>query len=295
MELRYSINVWLMAARLQTLPAGACPVIIGTVIALKKGLFHPLSFLLALSASLGIQICSNFVNDYCDFIKGADTESRKGPKRVMQAGLLTKKAMKQGITISFFIATILSIGLIFRGGMPIVMILLASLLAAYFYTGGTNPLGYMGLGELLVFIFFGPIAVMGTYYLHTLSVSIDVFFLSLSPGLLSTAILAINNLRDKETDALAFKITLCVRFGVLFGKIEYLACIVLTSIIPLILAILTKSHYFSMMALLILPFSLPLIIKVFQHPTSQELNIILVKTAKLLVFYTFLFSLGYLL
>lgn len=224
---------WIEATRPKTLFASLGPVLLGTCFALKAGSFSLLMCLLTLFAGLAIQIGTNFANDYYDCIKGADTSARKGPRRMTQAGLISPSDMKLAIFVILSLAALLTIYLIAHGGPVFALLSVLSIFLAVGYTGGPYPLAYLGLGEIFVFLFFGPIATVSTAYLQTFSFSWPLVFLGVSPGLLSTAVLAVNNLRDIDDDRKAHKNTLAVRFGKRFAQIEYTACLFAGCLLPL--------------------------------------------------------------
>jgi 1,4-dihydroxy-2-naphthoate octaprenyltransferase len=215
------LQIWTLAARPKTLPAAAAPVIAGTAVAFHDGVFSPGPALAALLGALLIQIGTNFANDVFDYKKGADTHERLGPVRVTQAGLLKPEQVFTGMWGMFGLAVLVGVYLLAVAGWPVVWIGLFSILAGIAYTGGPFPLGYNGLGDIFVFIFFGLVAVCGTYYVQAGTVSAGAIWAAIPMGLLATAILAVNNLRDVETDAKAGKKTLAVRFGVNGARIEY--------------------------------------------------------------------------
>jgi 1,4-dihydroxy-2-naphthoate octaprenyltransferase len=219
-----SAKVWIDAARPKTLGASLAPILIGAALAYRHGAFSPLMTIIALASALCIQIGTNFCNDYCDFKKGAD-EHRVGPVRATQAGLIAPHTMLRATVIAFALAVALGAILVARGGIPILTIGILSVAFGALYTAGPYPLAYIGLGDLFVLIFFGPVAVAGTYYVNALAWSTDAVLLGLIPGLLAVGILIVNNLRDYESDRLARKRTLVVTFGERFGKVEYLACV----------------------------------------------------------------------
>lgn len=284
-----------MAARPRTLWAAVGPVLIGTAMAYKIGLGHWPSVVAALFGALMIQIGANFANDYFDFKKGADTSDRLGPTRVTQAGLVTAKEMKNAIVIAFTLSFIAGIYLVFRGGWPIVSIGLLSILSGILYTAGPYPLGYHGLGDLFVLMFFGPVAVGGTFYVQTLSINAEVIIAGLAPGLFSMAILTVNNIRDLQSDTAAGKKTLAVRFGIRFARMEYLMAILVAMLIPIILYLATGRHPFSMAVLVVLPIAVGLIRKLFEFSDPRELNDLLAVTGRLLMMYAIFFSIGWLL
>lgn len=219
-----SAKIWIDAARPKTLGASLAPILIGASLAYRDGSLSLLMTLTALASALCIQIGTNFCNDYCDFKKGADAQ-RIGPVRATQAGLIAPETMRRAAIVTFALAVALGAILVARGGVPIVIIGLLSVAFGALYTAGPFPLAYIGLGDLFVLIFFGPVAVAGTYYVNALSWSPHALLLGLIPGLLAVGILVVNNLRDYESDCLAKKRTLVVFFGERFGRFEYLACV----------------------------------------------------------------------
>lgn len=208
-----SAGAWLLAARLRTLSASVVPVTVGTAVAAAQGEARALPALAALVAALCIQIGTNFANDAEDFERGADTEARSGPLRAAQAGLLSTRALRAGTLTAFGLAGLIGVYLIGCGGWPIAALGLLGLIAGYAYTGGPAPLGYRGLGDLLVFVFFGVFAVWGTHRVQTLAPGGLALAASVPVGLLATALIAVNNLRDIDTDRSANKRTLAVRLG----------------------------------------------------------------------------------
>ncbi len=214
---------WCIALRVRTLTAAIIPIAVGTALVATTGhKVHGLISLWALLSSLFIQIGTNLINDSLDFKKGADTQDRIGPQRVTQSGLLSPQRVMAGALLSLGMAALFGIPLVMRGGLVILVTGLVSLLLAYAYTGGPFPLAYKGLGDLFVLLFFGIIAVGGVYYLHTLTFSWEALVGGLQVGLLSTVLIAINNLRDIQQDRLAFKKTLAVRWGPGFVRTEIL-------------------------------------------------------------------------
>jgi 1,4-dihydroxy-2-naphthoate polyprenyltransferase len=211
----------MLAARPKTLPAAAAPVIAGTAVAIRDGVFSPGPAIAALLGALLIQIGTNFANDVFDYKKGADTSERLGPLRVTQAGLLKPEQVMTGMWITFGLAVLVGFYLLKIAGWPVVWIGVFSILSGIAYTGGPFPLGYNGLGDIFVFIFFGLIAVCGTYFVQSGTVSTGAVWAAIPIGLLATAILVVNNLRDIETDKKAGKKTLAVRFGAIAARIEY--------------------------------------------------------------------------
>ena len=283
-----------MAARPKTLAASIAPVIIGTAMACADGLQHWPSAIAALFGALFIQIGTNFSNDYFDFKKGADRSDRIGPTRVTQAGLVSPRAMRLAIIFSFAVAVYVSVYLIGRGGLPIAIIGVISILCGLLYTAGPLPLGYLGLGELFVLVFFGPVAVGGTYYVQTLEITPLILISGLAPGLLSVAILTVNNLRDIEEDQKSDKRTLAVRFGRNFAIGEYFFSITAASFIPVALYLITQDYPFSLSAASILFLAYPAFRTVFTKTDGPSLNNTLAYTGKLLLWYSIIFSFGWL-
>lgn len=277
---------WILASRLRTLPAAIAPVLLGWTICTNK---HLGAALAALFAAILIQIATNFANDYFDFMNGADTDDRVGPTRATQAGLITPKQMRAAFIVTFALTIPLIAYLTIRGGWIIVAIGVASIISGILYTGGPKPLGYMGLGDIFVFVFFGPIAVAGTEYVQSLTWSVDAMILGSACGFLSTAILVVNNLRDKETDAVVGKNTLAVRFGETFARVEYSFCFLIT---VLIILYFSQLKTWSLLSLIPLLFSIPLQ-KSMWTEKGKELDPNLAKTAKILVLFSILFSIGW--
>lgn len=287
------VNTWLLASRPKTLWAGVAPVIMGTAMAFADEVFHWPSALAALLCAVLIQIGTNFANDYFDFVHGADTAERLGPTRATQAGLVKPKTMKKAFISIFALAFIIGFYLIWRGGWPILMIGLFSILFGILYTGGPYPLGYNGLGDIFVLFFFGPVAVGGTYYAQALQINYIVLLAGLAPGLISVALLTVNNLRDINTDRKTGKRTLAVRFGANFARLEYLFCIVVACLLPVVLSILNTGNYYSIITIGVLLFAVPAIRTVFRESGSPVLNEVLARTGKMLLIYSIVFSIGW--
>jgi len=215
------VNPWLVASRPKTLSAAVVPVLMGSALAAHE----PTAitwwvFFCALAGALLIQIATNFINDALDFKRGADTGERLGPIRVTAAGLLSAGAVMRGAWVCLILAALCGIPLLYRGGWPMLIIGLASIAAAYAYTGGPYPLAYHGLGELFVIIFFGVVAVGGTFYAHSLQWTQSALLAGLAAGSLAVVLLVINNLRDVDGDRRSNKKTLAVRFGEGFARAE---------------------------------------------------------------------------
>ncbi len=279
-----ALSIWLEASRPKTLIASISPALIGTMLAWKTGSFSFFTFLFTLLTGVAIQIGTNFANDYFDFLKGSDTSERKGPRRVTQSGLVSLPVMKKAIILAFSASALFSAYLAFQGGPVITLLALLYIALSLAYTAGPLPLAYLGLGDFFVVFFYGPIATLITYYLQTHALSVEVAILGLSPGLVSTAILTANNLRDIEEDRQCNKKTLCVRFGKTFGRLEYTLCLLLGFSIPCF-----YGYYLPLLLLV------PAFIPIKAMWTIQNLNVPFAQTGKLLVLFTLLlaFSIGF--
>jgi 1,4-dihydroxy-2-naphthoate octaprenyltransferase len=222
------VRIWLMAARVRTLPASIAPVLVGTALAGWAGTFHPLRFVAALIGAMFIQVGTNLSNDYSDARRGADTEDRLGPVRVTAGGLVPPSRVLVATYLSFGVAVLAGAYLIVVAGWELLVVGAASILAGVLYTGGPRPYGYEGLGEVFVFLFFGIVAVAGSYFVQVKHLDWEAFALAVPVGLVAAGILVVNNFRDLDTDRRAGKRTLAVRLGrqrtrVMFAGIIYLA------------------------------------------------------------------------
>lgn len=273
------LKPWILAARPKTLIAGLSPVLIGTAL---SGVNSWSLFFFTMSFSLLIQIGTNYANDYYDFIQGADRE-RVGPARAVTSGWIEPTAMRSGAFCLFAIAFLASIPLVLTSGLWALLFVISSIAFGILYTGGPKPLGYVGLGELLVLTYFGPIAVSGAYFVQTHMIDPKMLLLSLCPGLLSSAILVANNLRDMDTDRKAKKNTLIVRFGRTFGAWEYAICVSTALLLPAALGIYAP--------LVLAPLALFLIYKASTFRKSEEAKPLLAQTALLLILFTAFFCL----
>ena len=282
------LRAWLLAARVPTLSAAVVPVLAGTAAAVADGRFRLLPFVASLAAAVLIQVGTNFANDYFDVHKGADTSERLGPVRVTQSGLLSPEAVRNAIILTFSLAVLIGLYLVAVGGWPIFVIGLLSIAAGVLYTGGPWPLGYHGLGDLFVFVFFGVIALTGTYYLHTGTVTLAALGSSIPVGCLVTAILVVNNLRDINTDRAAGKRTLAVRIGARATRLQYLLLLAVAYLTPLARWLLGSSLW------AFLPWlTLPLAVVLARRMLTTEgraLNPVLKDTARLHLLYGTLFA-----
>jgi 1,4-dihydroxy-2-naphthoate polyprenyltransferase len=284
-------EIWLLAARPRTLPAAAAPVIVGTALALADGLFRPGPALAALLTALLLQIGANVANDVFDFKRGADTAERQGPLRVTQAGLLTPEQTLTGMWVIFGLTGLLGLYLATVAGWPVILVGLAAIAAAILYTGGPLPFGYYGLGDLFVFIFFGLAAVGGTYYVQAGQLSAAALWGAIPIGLLTTAILVVNNLRDIETDRSVGKHTLAVRLGVGGARLEYLLCLAGAYLTPLLMWVVGIAPAWVMLSWLSLPLAARLVRQIYRD-TGRALNLALAGTGQFELVFAILFSIG---
>ena len=284
-------QIWLLAVRPKTLPAAAAPVVAGTAVAALDHFFRFGPALAALLAALLLQIGANIANDVFDFHRGADNEERLGPLRVTQAGLLTPRQVLTGMWLTFGLAAVLGGYLAWVAGWPVILIGLASIAAAIAYTGGPFPLGYHGLGDLFVFIFFGLVAVSGTYFVQAMSLSPLAVWTGVPLGLLITGILVVNNLRDLETDRATGKHTLAVRLGENGTQIEYLVCLLGAYLTPLLLWVFHLTPAWGMFAWLSLPWAVRLMRMIYTIK-GRGLNKALAGTGQLALLYAIFYTLG---
>lgn len=285
------LAAWFLATRPKTLVAGVVPVAVGAAIAFREHAFQALPALAALVGALLIQVGTNLVNDYFDFKRGADTVDRLGPPRATQQGWLTPRAVFTGAMVCFGLAFVVGLYLVAIAGWPLVVIGLTSLAAGYAYTGGPFPLAYNGLGDVFVLVFFGFVAVGGTYFVLAHAVSVTALIAAFPVGLLGVALLAVNNTRDQKTDAAAGKKTLVVRFGAGFGKAEYVTCLVVSALVPVGLWASGLTTPWVLLALLAAPLAVPPLKTLFTQ-SGVALNDALAGTAKLQMIYGVLFALG---
>jgi 1,4-dihydroxy-2-naphthoate octaprenyltransferase len=291
----FRAKIWLMAARPKTLPAAAAPVLIGTAMAWAGGVSHFPSALCALFGALLIQIGTNFANDYFDNAKGTDTPDRIGPTRVTQAGLASPGAVLAASAIAFALACVPGLYIVARGGIPFIVVGLVSIACGVLYTAGPYPLGYLGLADFFVLVFFGPVAVAGAYYVQALSLDASVVLAGFGPGAISVAILTVNNLRDVEQDRVAGKRTLPVRFGRMFARAEYVASFVVACIVVPICTAWLNGRWALLVCATTLPIAAPTIRTVLTSEDGPALNTALAETGKSLLIYSALFAAGWIL
>ena len=268
------MNKWILGARIKTLPAAIAPVIVGTSLADQ---IKVINALLALIVSLSLQIAVNYANDFSDGVRGTDT-NRIGPTRLVASNLATASSVKNASFISFFVAIIAGTLLAFNTSVWLIAVGLISILAAWGYTGGKKPYGYLGFGEVVVFIFFGIVATVGSYYVQVEQISSSALLLSIPMGSLSCAILVINNLRDLNQDKLVSKRTLAVKLGDANTRIFYLLLLVLAQVSA---AAAVSINNYALLTLLWLPLTYSAANQVLRGASGNKLIIILGKTSRL--------------
>jgi 1,4-dihydroxy-2-naphthoate octaprenyltransferase len=281
-----TVRDWVGAARPRTLTAAIAPVAIGTACAHAAG---GVAWGPATAALVGaglIQIGTNFANDVFDAEKGADTAERKGPVRAVATGLISAAAMRAAMVVTFALAVLVGLYLVTVGGWPVVAIGVASVAAGVAYTGGPWPLGYHGLGDVFVMVFFGQVAVCGTAYVQVGSVPALAWWLSLPVGAVATAILVVNNLRDRESDAKVGKRTLAVRFGRTFALVEYAGLLAIAHAVPVALG------GWAILGAATAPWAVVLVRRLVKAVPGPEMNELLGATAKLLLVQSVLMAVG---
>lgn len=284
-------RVWFEAARPKTLPAAIIPVLVGSALAWGAGVFSPAPAGICLVFALLVQVGTNFANDYSDFVKGADREDRLGPRRAVAAGLIPARGMARAAALTFAAAFVEGLSLIHWGGWALLPIGIASLVFGWAYTGGPYPLAYHGLGDVFVFVFFGLVAVGGTFFVMAGYVDGAVFLAAVPIGLLATNILVVNNYRDMETDARAGKRTTVVRFGRSFARAQYVASWIVAFGVPVFLAIARERPILAL-PVLALPLALPLVRELAHGGGGPALNALLGRTARALLAFGVLWSAG---
>jgi 1,4-dihydroxy-2-naphthoate octaprenyltransferase len=285
------LQIWWLAIRPKTLPAAVGPVAVGTAVAFADGHFMALPALGCFLGAMLLQIGVNLANDYFDFKNNIDSDERQGPVRVTQSGLIAPEDVKRGMIICLILAAFVFLYLGVVGGPPIILVGIASVLAALAYSGGPYPIASNGLGEMFVFIFFGLVAVGGTYYIQAKDLTAVALMAAVPPGLLITAIMVVNNLRDIDTDKKAGKNTLAVILGRYRTIIEYKSLIWVSYLIPVLMLIMDMSDAFILLPLTTFPMARSLIFKV-ECDLGSNLNELLSSTARLSLIYSLMFSFG---
>ncbi len=286
-----SLGAWLLALRPATLPAAVAPVALGSAVAHAHGGFRAGPAAGALAGALLLQVLANLSNDLFDFEKGADTEERLGPTRAVQSGLLSPGRVRAGVWLTIALALMVGIYLTFVAGLIVVAIGVASILAALAYTGGPYPLGYNGLGEVFVVVFFGFTAVCGTAFVQLGHVPPLAWWAALPPGLLASAILVVNNVRDRDTDARVGKRTLAVRWGRRAAVTEYGVLLGVSYLSPVVVLVLGLASWPTLAPLVTLPLAHRLLVRV-RDEEGHQLNRRLVGTAQLMLGFALLFAVG---
>jgi 1,4-dihydroxy-2-naphthoate polyprenyltransferase len=290
---RGTLRLWLVAARPRTLPAAIAPVLVGTALAGAEDVFRPLPFIAALIGSVFIQIGTNLSNDYSDARRGADTEDRLGPVRVTAGGLMPPKRVLVGTYVAFGVAVAAGLYLAAVAGWELLAVGAASILAGVLYTGGPRPYGYEGLGEVFVFLFFGVVAVAGSYFVQTEQLRWEAFALAVPVGLLAAAILVVNNIRDIDTDRRAGKRTLAVRLGRARARRLFAGMVVASfTALPGLAAALSP---WVLLALAAAPLAPPLVRTVASRTDGAALNGALAASGRLLALFSVLLAAGVLL
>ena len=285
------IRVWISASRPRTLPAAVSPVVVGSAMAAHDHRFDPSAAGLCLAFALLVQVGTNFANDYYDFVHGADTAARVGPRRAVAAGLVTPAAMRRAMAAVFAAAFAVGLGLIHWGGLWMLAVGAASIVCGVAYTGGPWPLGYHGLGDLLVFVFFGLVAVSVTYYVQAGRVTPLALLAGVPMGLLAANILLVNNYRDRDTDGPANKRTLVVRFGRRFARLQHAASLATALAIPFVY---TASGFgpWGLLPLLAAPLAWSHVRRMAEGGTPADYVALLGDTGRFIAIYGALFSAG---
>ena len=278
------MNKWLLGARPRTLPAAIAPVVVASALAGSD--FNWFRAALALKVGVWLQIGVNYANDYSDGVKGTD-ENRVGPTRLVASGLASAKAVKSAAFISFAIASVAGLWLSLLTSPILILIGLLAIAAAWGYTGGKNPYGYSGLGEVSVFTFFGLVATMGTYYSQTGKITLLSFIVAIPMGALSCAILAVNNIRDRAQDELVGKRTLAVRLGDTRARKLFVALLVLAHVAAIATLIPT-----ALLTVLVAPMSYSISKLVLSGVTGEDLIPVLGRTGKLQLIYAIVFAIA---
>jgi len=288
------MRIWLMAARPRTLPAAIAPVLVGTAAAVEWAgeLPRPLAFVAALVGSIFIQIGTNLANDYSDARRGADTADRLGPVRVTSAGLVAPQRVLVATWVAFGVAIACGIYLTVVAGIVILLIGALSIAAGVLYTGGPRPYGYAGLGEVFVFLFFGLVAVNGSYYVQVEQLDALPLGLSIAVGFLATAILVVNNVRDIETDRRAGKNTLAVRMGRANAVVLYRLLVLGAYVVLPVALVAGDASLLPLIAFLSLPLAVRPLRLMSNRTDGPSLNVALAATGALLGAFSLLVSLG---
>lgn len=286
------LRIWLVAARVRTLPAAVAPVLVGTALAGFADVFHPLRFLAALIGAVFIQVGTNLSNDYSDARRGADAEDRLGPVRVTAGGLVPPRQVLIATYVSFGVAVLAGAYLTAVAGWQLLVVGAASILAGVLYTGGPKPYGYEGLGEVFVFLFFGIVAVAGSYFVQVRHLNWEAFALAVPVGLLAAAILVVNNIRDIETDRRAGKRTLAVRLGRERTRTLFAAIVYASYVLAPVTWVFGPLRPWLLLSWLTLPVAAQVVRIVRNHLDGPSLNAALAQTGVLQLAFCMLLSAG---
>jgi 1,4-dihydroxy-2-naphthoate octaprenyltransferase len=287
-----AVHIWVMAARPRTLPAAVAPVLVGTSLALGGGHFRPLAFVAALLGAMFIQVGTNLSNDYSDARRGADTEDRLGPVRVTAGGLVPPGRVLFATYVTFGLAVLCGAYLVAVAGWELIAVGAVSILAGVLYTGGPRPYGYEGLGELFVFLFFGIVAVSGSYFVQVRELAWQAYACSVPVGLLASAILVVNNVRDLETDRRAGKRTLAVRLGRKRTRLLYTGMVAGAFVLAPLPWLLGSMTAWLLLPWCAIPLAIPLVGIVRTRVDGPSLNGALAKTGALQLVFCLLLSAG---
>jgi 1,4-dihydroxy-2-naphthoate octaprenyltransferase len=284
-------GIWWGAARPRTLPAAIAPVMAGSALAWHDGAFEAPAAALCLGFSVLVQVGTNFANDYYDFIRGADTEKRVGPRRAVAAGLISPAIMRRAMIVVFVAAFAVGLGLVAWGGPWLIAVGVASIVCGIAYTGGPWPLAYHGLGDVFVFLFFGLVAVGGTYYVQAGHVTADALLAGVPIGLLAANILVVNNYRDVETDAVAGKRTLVVRLGRRAARVQHAVSLAGALLVPVVFVVRGYEAW-CLLPMGLAPLAWTHVRRLRASTAPAELITLLGASGKLLALYALLFSAG---
>jgi 1,4-dihydroxy-2-naphthoate octaprenyltransferase len=285
------MRIWLEAARPRTLPAAIAPVVVGSALAWRDGAFAAGAAGLCGGFALLVQVGTNLANDYYDFVRGADTAQRVGPRRAVAAGLVAPATMKHAMIAVFAAAFFSGLGLVAWGGPWLLVIGIASIVCGVAYTGGPWPLAYVGLGDVFVFLFFGLVAVGGTYFVQAGRLTLDAILAGVPVGLLATNILVVNNYRDAETDAAAGKRTLVVRFGRRAARAQFVVSLGVALACP-VAFVAQGSSGWCLLPLALTPLALAHVQSLRRGQSPAELISLLGATGRFLALYALLFGAG---
>jgi 1,4-dihydroxy-2-naphthoate octaprenyltransferase len=287
-----AVRIWLMAARVRTLPAAVAPVLVGTSLAVQRGVFRPGAFVAALLGALFIQVGTNLANDYSDARRGADAEDRVGPVRVTAGGLVPPRQVLVATYVTFGLAVVCGLYLVAVAGVELLFVGIASIAAGVLYTGGPKPYGYEGLGELFVFVFFGIVAVTGSAFAQLETWPSEAFVLAVPIGLLASAILVVNNIRDMDSDRRAGKRTLAVRLGRVSARTIYALMVYVAYLVAPLPWLLGSLGPWLLAPWLTLPLAVRLVRTVRRHADGPTLNEALAHTGMLQLAFGLLLSAG---